>query len=309
MRTFRGIVLTLTVALSISSPAWSHDAAGLFSQYGHLSPDLAKTLRDRDTKRTASQVHGFEAAASADVDKKQAIIAQFGLAGAGPDSFEQIYIKNTLWPAGHQFRICFFDGNGLARTHVLDLFEAIAKETNLKLDRTDRDCPDTKADIQVRFADRDCYSFYGKDALDVIKENANLATMALCNLAGPTWTERDNGTIRHEIMHALGAAHEHQHPDSKCKDEFNLDAFRNPPLFDPDPAKNEQAIQVNIVEITKSYSLDELKIIKYDPKSIMHYRLSAQFFKTPNATCILKADNNVLSEADWAFLTKMYPKS
>jgi len=291
------------------SPAWSHDAAGLYFQYSKLSPELAQQLRDRDTKRTASQVHGFEAASGADVDKKQAIIDQFGLGGGGPSSFEQIYIKNTLWPAGHQFRVCFFDGNAAAHAHVFDLFNAIIKETNLRLDTTERACPDAKADIQIMFNDKDCYSYYGKDALDVIKENLNLPTMALCNLTGPTWSERDDGTIRHEIMHALGAAHEHQHPDSKCKDEFNLDAFRHPPLFDPDPVKNEQAIQVNIEVITKSYTPAELAIIKYDPKSIMHYRLPANFFKTPNATCILLADNNVLSDADWAFLRTMYPKN
>ena len=314
MRAFRkwgflGLLLAPLWAASISTAAWSHDAAGSFSQYGRLSPELAKALRDLDAKRTASQVHGFEAASSADADKKQAILDQFGLGGSGKTSFEQIYIKNTLWPAGHRFRICFFDGDASARNHVRDLFEGIANETSLKVDRTDRNCPDKQADIQVRFDERDCYSYYGKDALLVIKEDVSIPTMALCHLTGPTWTERDDGTIRHEIMHALGAAHEHQHPDSKCKDEFNLDAFRHPPLFDPDPAKNEQAIQVNIAEITKSYSLEELKIIKYDPKSIMHYRLPANFFKSPSATCILKADNNVLSEADWAFLKKMYPKS
>ena len=143
----------------------------------------------------------------------------------------------------------------------------------------------------------------------MVKYNVNFATMGLCGLIGPTWSAEDNGTIRHEIMHALGAAHEHQHPESKCKDEFNLDAFRNPPLFDPDPVKNEQAIVVNIEEITKSYTSEELKIIKYDPKSIMHYKLPARFFKNPqSATCILLSSNNELSLADWAFLKKMYPK-
>jgi hypothetical protein len=272
MRLARIFAFSVTVSIAGAAPthAWSHDAGGLSSQYSRLSPPLAEQLRDRDTKRTASQVRGFEAAEGTVGEKKQAIIDQFGLGGSGPSSFEQIYIKNTLWPAQHQFRTCFFDGDAAARKHVLDLFDAIVKETTLRLDRTDLNCPNNQVDIQVKFDESDCYSYYGKDALDVIKENVNIPTMALCHLIGPTWSQRDDGTIRHEIMHALGAAHEHQHPESKCKDEFNLDAFRNPPLFDTDPIKNEQAIQVNIEVITKSYTPQELAVIKYDPKSIMH---------------------------------------
>jgi hypothetical protein len=298
---------SICVAALISAKA--HDMSGINSQYSHLSARLADQLRDRNTKRNAAQVHGFEAAASGEANKRAAILDQFGLSGSGPSSFEQIYIKNTLWPAAHRFRICFFDGNSAAHKHVFDLFEAISKETNLTLDRTDRNCPDDKADIQIKFNEDSCFSYYGKDALDVIKEDITLPTMALCHLTGPTWSARDDGTIRHEIMHALGAAHEHQHPDSKCKEEFNLDAFRYPPLFDRDLAKNEQAIIVNIAEITTSYTRDELKIIPYDPKSVMHYKLSARFFKDPaTATCLLLAENNDLSSADWRFLKTMYPK-
>ena len=304
-----GFAPCLLLATFASAPASAHNVLSFHSQYARLSPGLASQLRERDTKRTATQVRGFEAASSAADDKRQRILDQFSLAGGGAASFEQIYIKNTLWPAGHTFRACFFDGPVAAREKVLDLFEAILKETNLKIDRTDRKCPDNKSDIQIRFNERDCFSYYGKDALDVIKEDVNLATIGLCHLTGPTWTASDEGTIRHEMMHALGAAHEHQHPNSKCKDEFDLNAFWNPPLFDPDPTKNEQAITANIRELTKSYSSDELKIIKYDPESTMHYKLNARFFKpSPPPTCMLLSENTSLSEGDWAFLRTMYPK-
>lgn len=290
--------------------ASAHGAGDVYGQYSRLAPALAKELMELDHKRTAREVRAFESANSADSDKKQAILSQFGLTGSGPQSFEQIYIKHTLWPGGHLFRVCFFDGDVVARKHILDLFAEIIAPTSLRLDRTNRNCPDTKADIQIQFANSGCFSYYGQDALRVIESNPNLPTMALCFKSGPTWSEYDNGTIRHEIMHALGAAHEHQHPESTCKAEFNLEAFRNPPLFDPDPAKNEAAITVNIREITTSYSSEDLKIIDYDPKSIMHYRLDARFFKTGgDAKCALRQANNVLSEGDWAFLRRMYPKN
>ncbi|RDV05303.1 hypothetical protein [Undibacter mobilis] len=300
-------IIASMLCLPAVPSAWSHDAGGIQAQYARLSAPLAKELRAKDAKRSAARVRAYFEARRLEVDKRKALIEQFGLAGGGPSSFEQIYIRSTLWPAGHRFRVCFFDGSTSARRHVLDVFEEIVRQTNLRIDRTDRQCPDRKADIQVKFDERECYSYYGKDALLVIKENVNIPTMALCGLSGPSWDEQANGTIRHEFLHALGAAHEHQHPDSKCKDEFRLDAFRKPPAFDPDPVKNEHAIKVNILEITKSYPRDQLDVIKYDPKSIMHYRLQARYFKSPNASCLLTANNNVLSEADWAFLRKMYP--
>lgn len=303
----RAAFLGALLCLGMTSSSWGHDVGGAFSQYARLSASLAKQLRANDARRSAVQVRAYFESRSLEADKRKVLIEQFGLAGSGPSSFEQIYIRSTLWPAGHRFRVCFFDGNAAARRHVLDIFEEIVRQTNLRLDRTDRQCPDRKADIQIKFDDRDCYSYYGKDALLVIKENANLPTMALCRLSGPTWDEHADGTIRHEFMHALGAAHEHQHPDSRCKDEFDLAAFKNPPAFDPDPVKNEQAIKVNIEAITKTYPRSQLAVVDYDPKSIMHYRLSAKFFKSPNASCLLTANNNVLSQADWAFLKKMYP--
>lgn len=300
-------VFGLLLLLALPAPGRSHDVGGAYSQYSRLSPALARQLRAKDSKRSPAQVRAYFESRSLESDKRKLLIDQFGLAGSGPSSFEQIYIRNTLWPAGHRFRICFFDGDSAARRHVLDVFEEIVRQTNLRIDRADRQCPDRKADIQVKFDERDCYSYYGRDALSVIKEDVNRPTMALCRLAGPSWDEQADGAIRHEFMHALGAAHEHQHPDSRCKDEFNLDAFRHPPAFDPDPAKNEQAIRTNIEEITKSYPREQLAVIGYDPKSIMHYRLDARYFKSRNASCLLTANNNVLSEGDWAFLKKMYP--
>jgi hypothetical protein len=302
-----GSVLIALVWPPLCAPAWSHDVAGNYWQYAQLPDALAKRLRANRARRDAAQVRAYFEQRRFNTEKRKTIIRRFGLGGSGPNSFEQIYIRNTLWPTGHRFRICFFDGNAAARRHVLDLFEAIVRYTSLKVDRTDRQCPDSKADVQIKFDETGCYSYVGKEALEVIKESAKLPTMGLCGLAGPSWDERDDGIIRHELMHALGAAHEHQHPDSKCKDEINLEAFRHPPFFDADPAENENAITVNIEDITKSYPRDQLEIVQYDPKSIMHYRLDAKFFKTPNATCALTADNNFLSAADWLFLRKMYP--
>ena len=127
--------------------------------------------------------------------------------------------------------------------------------------------------------------------------------MELCRTKGG-----GDGTHRHEIMHALRTHHEHQHPDSDCQNQFDLNSFR-PSFFDADPQANEAAIRVNIEVLTKSYRRDELLVISYDPRSIMHYKLDPVHFKAGTSrSCALTSPNDDLSAADREFLRAIYPK-
>ncbi|TMI99562.1 MAG: hypothetical protein E6G97_21845 [Alphaproteobacteria bacterium] len=72
-------------------------------------------------------------------------------------------------------------------------------------------------------------------------------------------------TVAHELMHALGAKHQHQHPAAGDYIEVNFDA------------KNERAAGNCPMEGgSNSNSVQGLWINRYDPGSIMHYELDKQ---------------------------------
>ena len=125
--------LLFFVAVGAPHFASAHDIYDLHRRYELLSPALARELREQDKVRTAARVRGYEAAMQGG-DQRQALLEQFGLGSGSPRSlFEQMYLTKTKWPIGHRFRICFFDGDVTARTHVLDEFAKLINGTNLKL--------------------------------------------------------------------------------------------------------------------------------------------------------------------------------
>lgn len=127
-----------------AAPASAHDLDALRYQYGRLSPDLAEELRALDDQISAARARGLVAADEDDRNLHE-LLDTIDPSASDVIGYEQIYIKSTLWKQNHEFKICFFDGNTVARKHVIELFADIIKNTNLRLNSKIVDCSDPSA--------------------------------------------------------------------------------------------------------------------------------------------------------------------
>jgi hypothetical protein len=122
-------------------------------------------------------------------------------------------------------------------TICLWLFQQIIAPTNLELDETVRACPDTSVHIQIKFNVAGCFSRYGALALKEIYAAPNKPTMGLCFMSSP-WRDETDGAVRHEILHALGAVHEHQR--FECLADLDLNKLRAERHFSKDERKTKR---------------------------------------------------------------------
>lgn len=103
------------------------------------------------------------------------------------------------------------------------------------------------------------------------------------------------GTWVHEMLHALGAIHEHQNPRDNPIEfipEQVYAAYMNNP---------RDVVKRNILD---KYSVDQINGTEYDPNSIMIYALPGYTMKSG----IEIKKNYVLSISDIAFLMATYPR-
>lgn len=291
--------------LALSLPTHGHDFAGqmhheeMTGGEGLEGGELINPLRLRALQAAGGLEQG-------DPGYFLSVIRQFDPAGMATP--EQNWLKSKLWAQNHILRVCFFDGSKQAQDHVMALFEEILQHTNLGAGVTLAPCPTRPIDVQIKFETSFCMGYYGRQGRDVMARNPNEPTVSLCGADGPSWSARQNGMIRHELMHTLGAVHEHQHPDSKCREELDWEgllAYAPDIVADEDLEKWREA---NYGRITATYSPEDVAVLPPDKTSIMHYRLAGDMFFDPRtATCVLNRHNNELSPGDIAMLNAMYP--
>lgn len=215
------------------------------------------------------------------------------------------YIVSLLWERGTTLQTCFFDGTHEDREHVLSLFKEIIAVTNLKLDERVATCGHSdarSATIRIKFmTDRSCYSRYGTEAVRQARRQPEVPTMGLCSMSAP-WNADMNGVVRHEILHALGATHEHLR--ASCIHDVEMVELRKSDLFHSNPQKNAELADLAIKDV---FALSKARESGYDQDSIMQYTLDRKFIK-PDPKCNWFSRNTNLSKGDWEGLSRMYPK-
>jgi serralysin len=138
------------------------------------------------------------------------------------------------------------------------------------------------------------WSYLGTDALLIA---ANKATMNFGWFDDTTPDDEFSRTVLHEFGHAIGAIHEHVHPDNGI--EWNKTAVYAYYAKTQGWSKQEVDEQIFL-----GYALTQLNSSSYDAKSIMHYAIPAGLLK-PGATPV--DWNRRLSVTDKKFIAKQYP--
>lgn len=191
--------------------------------------------------------------------------------------------KNTL-------TVRFLDGQQVVKERVINYANEWSKYTNMKFVFVNSG----NADIRISFRQQGSWSYIGQCLDRNLTQND--PTMNFGWLTPDTFEQEYSRVVLHEFGHALGFAHEHQHPLTSIP--WNVQAVYNYYKL----TQNWDAGQVDR-NIFRRYSTEETNFSQYDQTSIMHYSIPNSLtngdFETPW--------NTQLSNIDKDFVGKWYP--
>lgn len=201
--------------------------------------------------------------------------------------YSAISLKGVYWKVGETIDYFFLEPpqTRIHREIIEEAMKRISDVCNIKF----REAADKySSDIRISFdPSSGAWSYPGTKALSIPKDKPTL------NLG---WV--DYSTCLHELCHALGMMHEHQHPDA----EFEWDERQ----IHRDMAKSgwsQAAIRTNILQVHDIRTMDAST---YDAKSIMHYWFPKRWLKSGE---LPEKPNIELSGKDVEHLQKLYPFS
>jgi hypothetical protein len=241
---------------------------------------------------------------------EQRIVDETATANTKP--LEGVLDTIKIWRAGQQLNVCFFSIGVPEETDLRAFFAQSAKiwsdTANIHFDFGQapnfRSCSlSAPSDIRVTFQDVRNWSYVGTDSRAIAPQFPTLAIGEA--LRGPFASldkDRLRGVILHELGHALGLQHEHQSPDSHCEEVFNW-----PVIYQAMARQGWGQTKVNF-NMRRLYASPQLMVTNYDPLSIMHYALPAQFFSRTDTPCFLPHENNNLSATDKTLIAETYPQ-
>lgn len=196
-----------------------------------------------------------------------------------------------FWAPGRTLRIAFLNGGQAFKDGVKAAASNWLPHINLKFDFVEGE----EGDIRIRTDPSTYWSNIGTDAL--LTEDGPTMVIGDWMLHIPLF----NHYVMHEFGHALGAEHEHLHPEMTIP--WNKKAVYAAHGVPEDAS--EDNFQRREVDQRYFNLLDasEVNYSPYDPLSIMHYPILQQWTEGDFQIW----HNFSLSEKDKAFMSKAYP--
>lgn len=193
--------------------------------------------------------------------------------------------KSTKWQVGSEIKIAFEMGTEQwQKDIVMTAWHEWTQYANLKPVVWSRW---TEADVRVSFKrGAGSWSYVGTDVQYVP------TTEATMNFG---WLDME--VARHEVGHAIGLVHEHQHPEGGLKWNENVvvEELAGPPNY-----WTEAEIWRNVLD---RYSKEQTNYSAFDKRSIMLYPFPSNW----TLDGFSSKSNEVLSDTDKAFVARIYP--
>lgn len=210
-----------------------------------------------------------------------------------PSGVAQIWgERGSFWPQRSTLKIRFLSGTTRQKTQAWQRFQQIDELVNLTFVQV----TSGPSDIRVRFdLDKGHWSYVGIASRQIASNAATMNLGLVAGVFGDFADEWDRVTL-HEMLHALGFEHEHQHPAAGIPwDKAKVYAF-----YAQTQGWNKRQVDFQVL---RRYTGDQFHGSAFDRQSIMLYPVTAEH--TTNGFSV--GWNRKLSATDIAFIKSVYP--